>query len=173
MPTLSIVNYPEKILKRKADEVSPRNSEIKNLIAQMIETMCENQGIGLAAPQVGISKRIIVVETSTDPRETVKEKKGRPLAFLNPIITKKSEESITEEEGCLSLPGIFVKVKRSESIELVCQTPGGQEVKIKAGGLTARIFQHELDHLNGKLIIDRLNLLEKFKLRKHLNERTR
>ncbi|MEK7542267.1 MAG: peptide deformylase, partial [Patescibacteria group bacterium] len=71
------------------------------------------------------------------------------------------------------LPGIFVKVKRSESIELVCQTPGGQEVKIKAGGLTARIFQHELDHLNGKLIIDRLNLLEKFKLRKHLNERTR
>ncbi len=168
MRTLSIVTYPEKILKRKAGKVSGITSEIKQLILRMIETMYKNQGIGLAAPQIGISQRIIIVETSKNPREI----KGKVFAFLNPIITKKSRKSAVEEEGCLSLPGIFVNVKRAEQIELVCQDLRGKEVKVKAGGLTARIFQHEIDHLNGKLIVDRVNLLKKFKLRKQLNEAT-
>lgn len=175
MTTLSIVTYPDKILKRKAspvklygaDEIASTH-EIKKLIVQMMNTMYKNQGIGLAAPQIGISKRIIVVETATNPRETAKEKSGKPLAFLNPIITKKSGKSIVEEEGCLSLPGMFVRVKRPENIELVCQTPEGKTVNISAGGLTARIFQHEIDHLNGKLIIDHLNLFKKLKLKKQL-----
>ena len=144
----------------------------------MIETMYAAEGIGLAAPQIGISKRIIIVETSDNPRATVREEKdkprtirqlaevqGKPLAFLNPTILKKSGKPVVEEEGCLSLPGIFVRVKRSEKITLECQTPKGRTVKIEAGGLIARIFQHEIDHLNGKLISDYLNPLKKLELR--------
>ena len=178
MATLSIVTYPQKILKRRADLVSP-SPDLQKLIPQMVEAMYKNEGIGLAAPQIGISKRVIIVETSQDPRKTVrsasaprasadKKVRGRPLAFLNPVITKKTGKLISEEEGCLSLPGIFVPVKRKASVEIRCQTPAGKEVKIEAGGLTARIFQHEIDHLLGKLIIDRISPLKRLKLRKQL-----
>ncbi|MBI2098395.1 MAG: peptide deformylase [Candidatus Wildermuthbacteria bacterium] len=182
MATLSIVIYPAKILRQEAVEVSPITSEIKRLIPQMIETMYGSQGIGLAAPQVGISKKLIIVETSDDPRATVREttrhirgkpalpNRGRPLAFLNPVIVKKSKETAIDEEGCLSLPGIFVPVKRAESIEILCQTADGSKVRVEAGGLTARIFQHEIDHLNGKLIINHLDPLKKLKVRRQLKE---
>ncbi len=179
MATLSIVTYPQKILKRQADLALP-NSELQKLIPQMIEAMYKNEGIGLAAPQIGISKRIIVVETSQDPRAIVRQKdngkknpskaEGKPLAFLNPVITKRSGKLISEEEGCLSLPGIFVSVKRKANVEIQCQTPAGKKVKIEAGGLTARIFQHEIDHLEGKLIIDHISALKRLKLRKQLRE---
>lgn len=170
MATLSIVTYPAKILKRRASQIVA-SAEIKKLSAQMTKTMYENQGIGLAAPQIGISKRIIVVETSTHPRETSEKNPGKPLAFLNPVIIKKSGKLITEEEGCLSLPGVFVKVRRSATVELISQTPEGREVKIKAGGLTARIFQHEIDHLNGKLIIDRISLWKRFSIKRSLKSK--
>ncbi len=166
MKAFSILKYPAPVLKKRAEEVSDV-SHFDVLIEKMISTMSENQGIGLAAPQVGISKRIIIVETSANPRETSKQKKGRPLAFFNPVVTKKSKKSTVEEEGCLSLPGVFIPVKRAESIELVCQTSEGEKMKIEAGGLTARIFQHEIDHLNGKLIINHLSPLKKLKLRIH------
>ena len=177
MATFSIVTYPQKVLKRRA-EVAVPSPELQKLIPQMVETMYKNEGIGLAAPQIGISKRIIIVETSQDPRAVVKKERGKPfdktqrkpLAFLNPIILKKARKLISEEEGCLSLPGIFVSVKRAVYVEVRCQTPAGKEVKIEAGGLTARIFQHEIDHLNGKLIIDHLSPLQRLKLRKQLRE---
>lgn len=182
MPQLSIVTYPQKILMRKA-ATTPLNPEIKKLIPQMIETMYKNEGIGLAAPQVGISKRIIVVETAKEPREIVRKNKntdkqsntaipsrGKPFVFLNPAITKKMGKSIIAEEGCLSLPGIFIPIKRVEEIELTCQTPQNENIHIKASGLTARIFQHEIDHLNGKLIIDHLSLFKRLKLRKQIRD---
>jgi peptide deformylase len=165
MKKLAIVKYPQKILKLRAAEAKA-SAEITKLIPRMINAMYEHDGIGLAAPQINISKRIIIVESSAHPRE----KKGKPLAFLNPVIEKKSKETSTEEEGCLSLPGIFVLVKRSETITLVCQTPEGEEVKIEAAGIIARIFQHEVDHLNGKLIIDHTTPIQRFKLRKQLKE---
>lgn len=174
MATLKIVTYPKKILKVRAQEVPEITQEIERLIPQMIETMYGSQGIGLAAPQVGISKRLIIVETSDDPRATVRETsrhvRGRPLAFLNPVIVKKSKETAIDEEGCLSLPGIFVPVKRAESVEIVCQTADGSKVRVETGGLTARIFQHEIDHLEGKLIINHLDPLRKFKIRRQLKE---
>lgn len=185
MSSLSIVTYPQKILAQKASEamLSP---EIEKLIPQMIEAMYRNEGIGLAAPQIGISKRLIIVETVEEPREIVrknqnKDKKGeintppqgKPFAFLNPVVTKKAGKPVVAEEGCLSLPGIFVPVKRVEEIELTCQTPEKKQVQIEAKGLIARIFQHEIDHLNGKLIIDHLSLFERFKLRKQLSELAR
>lgn len=179
MATLPIVTYPQKILKRQAGLASP-GAELQKLIPQMIEAMYKNEGIGLAAPQIGISKRIIIVETSQDPRAVVRQKsnvkknpaktQGKPFAFLNPIIIKKSGKVISEEEGCLSLPGIFVPVKRAVHVEVRCQTSAGKEVKIEAGGLTARIFQHEVDHLLGKLIIDHISPLKRLKLRKQLRE---
>jgi peptide deformylase len=165
MTKLSIVTYPEKILKRRAGGVEA-SAEIKKLISSMIDTMYAADGIGLAAPQVGISKRIIVVETSQSPREN----KGKPLAFLNPIIQSLSRETSVEEEGCLSLPGIFVPVKRAENIVVRCETPEGKQVTVEAAGLTARIFQHEIDHLQGKLIIDRAGFKKRFRLRKQLTE---
>lgn len=169
MPQLSIITYPQKILRQKAVAIS-LNPEIEKLIPQMIETMYKNEGIGLAAPQVGISKRVIVVETTEEPRKIVRENqnKGKPVAFLNPTITKKAGQPIIAEEGCLSLPGIFLPIKRVEEIELTCQTPQNKNIHIKASGLTARIFQHEIDHLNGKLIIDHLSLFKRLKLRKQL-----
>lgn len=173
---LSIVTYPEKVLKHRATEISP-SPEIAAIIPQMIETMYMADGIGLAAPQVGISKRIIIVETSEDPRAHTEERKegipGKALAFLNPTITGQSKETEIAEEGCLSLPGLFVPIKRAEQIHLICQTPEGDTVKIEAAGLVARIFQHEVDHLNGKLIIDHLTPFQRLKLRKQLKEITK
>ena len=169
MVKLPIVAYPEKILKQKAEEVLKTTPEIKKLIPQMMRAMYEHEGIGLAAPQVGISKKIIIVETSDNPRAN----KGKSLAFLNPVIKKKVGKSITEEEGCLSLPGISVPVSKKKSVELVCQTPEGEDVRIVAKGLTARIFQHEIDHLNGKLIIDRIPLWKRLSVKRLLKSKER
>ncbi|MEK7510452.1 MAG: peptide deformylase [Patescibacteria group bacterium] len=166
MPTFSIVRYPQPILQRRAQEVAKITLEIQRIIPQMAETMRENQGIGLAAPQIGISKRIIIVEGSKNPQD----EKSNALAFINPRIVKKSREQIVQEEGCLSLPGIFLPIKRSEKMELICQTPEGREVKIETQGLSARIFQHEIDHLNGKLIIHRINPMRRLKIRKLLKQ---
>ncbi|HEX9722497.1 MAG TPA: peptide deformylase [Candidatus Paceibacterota bacterium] len=177
---LSIATYPEKVLKRKAGEAAA-TSEMRKLIPQMIQAMYENDGIGLAAPQIGISQRVIIVETSQDPRAHKEDRKsgtpgkpalpaGRPLAFLNPKILSKSKETETAEEGCLSLPGIFVPIKRAQNIEVLCQTSKGDSVKIEASGLVARIFQHEIDHLQGTLIIDHLTPVKRFKLRNQLRE---
>jgi peptide deformylase len=163
MRTLSLVTYPDRILKRKAGFVANITPEIKKLISLMIETMYKNQGIGLAAPQIGVSKQIVIVETAHE--------KHRPLAFVNPTITKKSRKTLLAEEGCLSLPGVFLNVKRAEHIELICQDLQGKPIKIKAEGLTARIFQHEIDHLQGKLIIDRIPIWKRFSVKRSLKSK--
>jgi len=166
MASLSIVKYPQAILKKKAKAVGEITSEIEQLIPEMIETMYENEGIGLAAPQIGISERIIIVEGSREPRN----QQGKPLVFLNPVIAKKIGPLIEGEEGCLSLPGIFVMVKRVEKVDVICMTREGEKVKIRAEGLAARIFQHEVDHLNGKLIINRIGPVKRLKIKTLLKE---
>ena len=166
MATLPIVLYPQSILQQRAREVGRVTLEIQELIPQMIEAMYKNQGIGLAAPQVGISKRVIIVESSPNPRQNPR----KPLAFMNPEIIKKSKKQTVEEEGCLSLPGIFLLIKRTEKVEVRCQTLDGNKVTIQAKGLAARIFQHEIDHLNGKLIIHRISPLKRLKIQKLLKE---
>ena len=144
---LKIFTYPARILRLRANEVEGISQETLSLIAQMKQTMDANNGIGLAAPQVGISKRVIIV----------KDKKENH-AFLNPRILKQSREKEEDEEGCLSFPGLFLKVKRAKSVGVLALTPEGKEVTIEAEGLASRIFQHEIDHLNGKLIIHRTSL---------------
>tara|TARA_Y100000310_G_C20537532_1_gene741613 strand:+ start:300 stop:809 length:510 start_codon:yes stop_codon:yes gene_type:complete len=156
---LKIIKYPSRILKKKTRKIEEITPEILALLPQMETAMEKNQGIGLAAPQIGVSKQIIIVKG---------EKKNQ--AFLNPKIEQKNKKTEIEEEGCLSLPGLFLPIRRSLSISLSCYTKKGQSITIEARGLAARIFQHEIDHLQGKLIIDRITPLQRWKIRKELQE---
>ena len=151
---LKIRKYGEPVLKKKAEEVKEITPEIKELIFNMKETIQQVQGVGLAAPQIGVSKRVIVVQTERGA-----------VGFINPKIIKKSREKETQEEGCLCLPGIFLKIKRFREVEVEAQNEAGESIGAKSEGLLARIFQHELDHLNGVLIIDRISFWQKLKLK--------
>lgn len=162
MKTLPIITYPQKILKKKAEKILDIPQDMDELVAQMKGTMKEADGVGLAAPQVNLSKRIIIVQDVEDSDES--------YAFLNPSITQKSRKQEIEEEGCLSLPGLYTPIKRAAEVEVTAQTPDGKAVHLKAQGLAARILQHEIDHLNGKLIIDRINPFKRLKLRHELAE---
>jgi len=159
---LKIVKYPAAILKKQAKKVQEITPELLSLISRMELAMEKNRGIGLAAPQIGISKQIIVVKHSKESRKN--------QAFLNPKIQKRSKKQETDEEGCLSLPGLFLPIKRAESIRLSCSTKEGKPVIIEAVGLASRIFQHEIDHLYGKLIIDRITPLARWKIKKELEQ---
>jgi len=159
MALLEIKKYPDPILKKKCQEVEEVTPEIKKLIEDMIETMEKNDGVGLAAPQVGILKRVIIVETEKGPQ-----------GFINPKIIKKTKETEMDSEGCLSVPGIFLKIKRWKGVEIEALNKEGEKVQFKTTGLIARIFQDEIDHLNGILIIDRVNPIERLRLRKKLKQ---
>jgi len=156
---LSIVTYPHPILQQRANEVGEITKEISDLFPEMMSAMRKNEGIGLAAPQIGLSSRIIIVQDAKTSH-----------AFLNPEILSANREMESEEEGCLSLPGIFLPIKRARSVSLRCTLPSGKSVHIEAEGLLARIFQHEIDHLNGMLIIHRAGLVKRWKARKRLRE---
>jgi len=130
------------------------------MVEDMIETMFEEVGIGLAAPQVGISLRLMVVG----------EEKGRGArALVNPVIAEQGGE-VTAEEGCLSLPGIFADVTRAEWVRLDAHDLDGKPVSIKARGLTARVFQHEMDHLDGVLFIDRLDAMTRDRIKRRIKK---
>jgi len=154
MSLLKIKIYPSSVLRKRCEEIKELNEEIKELARDMLETMYKHQGIGLAGPQVGVTKRIIVIDVG----------KG-PLVLINPRIEEKSKESDYLLEGCLSLPKIYVKVKRAREIVVSGLDEQGQPVKFKARGLTARAIQHEIDHLSGVLIIDKTNFLRKVLLK--------
>jgi peptide deformylase len=147
---LEIKKYPDPILRSKSAEIKETTSEIQDLGRKMIKVMSESDGIGLAGPQVGVSKRIIVVMTGEGPE-----------VFINPKIIAMDKERELMEEGCLSVPGLFLKIKRPKGVEVEALTLQGKKVRIKAEGLLARIFQHEIDHLNGILFVDRISLRQK------------
>lgn len=131
---------------KKAEKIKEITPEIKKLSEDMMETMLktEPEGVGIAAPQVGVSKRMFVAQTAEGPR-----------VFINPQLKKKSRETEIMEEGCLSLPGVWLKVKRVKKVELKGLDINGKKIKTKAEGLYARILQHEIDHLDGILIRDK------------------
>ncbi|MDP2641158.1 MAG: peptide deformylase [Candidatus Yanofskybacteria bacterium] len=160
MTTLPIVTYPAKILRQRSREIPEATPETRALAPQMVKTMREANGVGLAGPQVNIPQRIIIVQD-----------KDKAFGFINPKILSRSKEQEEEEEGCLSVPGLFVPLKRAKSVEVECQrAEDGSTVLIHAEGLLARIFQHEIDHLNGILIIDRIGFLRRFKIRSFLRD---
>ncbi|HPN96343.1 MAG TPA: peptide deformylase [Candidatus Moranbacteria bacterium] len=145
---LPILTYPNDILRKKAEEIKdPKDPEIKQLILDMIETM-EKSGnaLGLAAPQVGKMVRLCIIKLE-----------GKTHILVNPVIKSKSIRKEMAEEGCLSFPGKFIPIKRSKKVTVKLVNRHGEKITIKAEGLLARAFQHEIDHLDGLLIIDKEN----------------
>jgi peptide deformylase len=141
------------VLRQKAEPVAEVDDEIRHLIADMFETMYDADGVGLAAPQVGVSLRVIVV----DPRD----ESVPPFALVNPEIVERAEEVERGEEGCLSIPGLREIVERSARVVVEGLDRDGLPRRIEAEGLVARILQHEIDHLDGILFIDRLSPLKR------------
>ncbi|MGB9639508.1 MAG: peptide deformylase [Anaerolineales bacterium] len=152
MAVREIITHPNSILRRKAHKVSDFGKELQTLIDDMVETMRAEPGVGLAAPQVAVSLRLIVVEFGDEEDETVPPKL---YIVANPEITHLSEEMVKGVEGCLSIPGFAGEVNRAVEIVVRGQNRNGKPIRIKAKGWLARIFQHEIDHLNGVLFIDR------------------
>ena len=152
MAILDIVTFPEPSLRLKSKQVTKFDIELQTLIDNMFETMRAAPGVGLAAPQIGESLRLVVVEYSEDEDENAKPKK---YVLVNPEIVKRSEEMVTDIEGCLSLPGLAGMVERHEAVTIKAKNRFGKPLKIEAEGWLARIFQHEIDHLDGVLYIDR------------------
>ena len=156
MALRTIVTLPDPVLKRKARAVTNFGKELHNLINDMVETMREAPGVGLAAPQIGLSDRVIVVEYFEKEEDEEKEVAPKKVwAVINPEIVKSSAETLMGVEGCLSIPGLVGEVERHEQVHVKGLNRHGQPMKIKAKGWLARIFQHEIDHLNGVLFTER------------------
>ncbi|GIV65759.1 MAG: peptide deformylase [Chloroflexota bacterium] len=153
MTVREIVTVPDEVLRRKARKVTVFDANLQKLIDDMVETMRQAPGVGLAAPQVGISERLIVVEYAENDEEEDAPKKLFVVA--NPEIVKVSTETEKGIEGCLSIPGLVGEVERPLQVVIRGQNRRGQPVRIKAKGWLARIFQHEIDHLEGILFTDR------------------
>ena len=146
---LEIKQYPDPVLEKKCREVEKIDERTKKLIEDMFETMYAHRGIGLAASQVGVSERIVVVDIGDGPR-----------VFINPKILKKKGK-VLSEEGCLSVPGAFLKVKRAEKITVEALNEKGEKFDLEVNGLLSRCIQQEIDHLNGILILNKISILEK------------
>ena len=150
-----IITVPNDVLKKISDPIENVGESEKKLVKDLLETMYNSNGIGLAAVQVGILKRILVIDVST------KEEKNNPLCFINPVIKKISEETSVYEEGCLSIPDTFIEIERPKICEVEYIDLDGKLKNIKCDGLLSTCLQHEINHLDGKLIIDHLTKLKR------------
>ena len=155
MSVKKIFTIPDPILKKKSLPIKNVDSSVKKLMNDMLETMYAAPGIGLAAVQVGVLKRVVVIDLSK------KEEKKTPLFFVNPEIITTSEEQVSYEEGCLSIPNQFAEIKRPKRCHVKYLDYNGKKKDLKADGLLATCIQHEIDHLNGILFIDYLSKLKK------------
>ena len=159
MSILEIVKFPDKRLRLKSEKINTIDSEIINLINDMIDTMYEHNGLGLAAIQVGEPVKIFIIDWSQ--RETGEKNREKVLIFINPEILECEDEIISEKEGCLSLPGISSDVERFNKCKIKALDIHGKEFILEAEGLLSIACQHENDHLSGILYIDRISKLKK------------
>ena len=150
-----IITVPDEVLKKISDPLEMVGESEKKLAKDLFETMYNSKGIGLAAVQVGVLKRILVIDVSS------KEEKKTPLCFINPIIKKISDETSIYEEGCLSIPDTFIEIERPKICEVEYVDLDGKLKNIKCDGLLSTCLQHEINHLDGKLIIDHLSKLKR------------
>lgn len=164
MALLPILRYPDPRLHKKAAVVERVDESIRKLIADMAETMYEAPGIGLAATQVDVHKRVVVIDVSED--------KSKLLAFVNPEILERSGEQICEE-GCLSVPGIYEKVNRSERVKVRALDAKGEPFILEAEGLLAVCVQHEIDHLDGRVFVEHLSQLKQGRIKAKLAKQAR
>ncbi len=164
MTLRKILTEPNEILREKSLRVEQVDDEIRNLMDDMLETMYAAPGIGLAAIQVGVAKRIIVLDIAP------KDEPKKPMFFVNPKIISKSDNNSTYEEGCLSVPGQFAEIDRPDKCHISYIDYDGQQKEIKAEGMIATCIQHEMDHLEGILFIDYLSKLKKTMIVKKLSK---
>jgi peptide deformylase len=157
MALLEIRTIGDPVLEQVAEPIRKVNEDLKILIKNMFETMHAAEGVGLAAPQVGISKRLIVIDVG----------EGEPFALVNPVLVK-GWKPIEDQEGCLSVPGVYMPVKRFEKVLVKARNAKDKAVSIEATGLLARALQHEIDHLDGKIFVDLVE--DKLTLEKELTE---
>jgi peptide deformylase len=161
MALLQILEFPDPRLRNRAQPVSQVDAALRTLIDDMFETMYAAPGIGLAATQVNVAKRVLVIDLS--------EQHDQPLALINPEILERAGVEETEE-GCLSVPGYFDKVTRAETIRVRALDRDGKQIEFDADGLLAVCIQHEIDHLDGKLFVDYLSELKRTRIRKKLEK---
>ena len=164
MAILEILRFPDPRLRNEAKPVAEVDAEVRTLVEDMFETMYDAPGIGLAATQVNVARRVVVIDISDEHDE--------PLCFINPeILERDGEEQM--EEGCLSVPGFFEKVTRAERIKVRALDREGNPFELDADGLLAVCIQHEIDHLDGKLFVDYLSSLKRQRIRKKLEKEAR
>ena len=164
MAILEILEFPDPRLRKQAQPVEVFDAGLKQLVADMLETMYQAPGIGLAATQVDVHRQLVVLDVS--------ENKDRPLVLVNPRILSK-EGAQVYQEGCLSVPGIFADVERALSIRVAAQDVDGKPFELEADDLLAVCIQHELDHLHGKVFVDYLSPLKREMVRKRLEKQRR
>ena len=164
MSKRKIIIEPDPILRQKSEKLEKVDDELRKLMDDMLETMYSAPGIGLAAVQIGILKRLVVIDITKD------DQKKNPIFLINPKIISKSKNTSIYEEGCLSLPGHFAEIERPSECQIDYLDYNGKEKKLKASGLLATCIQHEIDHLNGILFIDYLSKLKKDMIIKKLKK---
>ena len=162
MKKLEVLHFPDKRLRKIAKPVEKVNQEIKDIIEQMFFTMYEEKGIGLAATQVNIQKRLIVIDVS--------ENRDKKLFLINPEIISLSDDLDTMEEGCLSVPGFYESVSRPKTVKVSSLDFNGKRIEFEANGLLATCIQHEIDHLNGKLFVDHISALKRNRIEKKITK---
>ncbi len=161
--SLKMFYYGSSVLKKQTEPVEVFDDELAEFVGRMVDTLYDENGLGLAAPQVGVSRSIAIIDLSLG------EEVDNILTLVNPEIVS-SEGETAMEEGCLSIPGIFEEVVRPERVKVRFQDPKGKEFEIEADGLLARVIQHEVDHLNGVLFVDRLGTVKRTLLARALRE---
>ena len=160
MPKLDILRFPDPKLHTVAKPVKEIDARIKTLIADMLETMYDANGIGLAATQIDVHERLVVIDVS--------EERNQPLVLINPEITWMSDERVKGEEGCLSVPGIYDGVERATAVKVTALDRHGKAQNIEAEGMLAICIQHELDHLKGKVFVEYLSPLKQGRIKTKL-----
>ncbi len=161
LKTLRVLRYPAPALREHAARIREINSFLREMSDRMAELMRQEKGVGLAATQVGWPFRFVLINSTAEP--------GKVETFINPVIIAKRGK-LFEEEGCLSVPGVFAKVRRAEIVTVRAMLPSGETVEMEAQGLVARAWQHELDHLDGTLFVDRLSPTAKLIIEPKLQE---
>jgi peptide deformylase len=165
MAVLPILKYPDPRLNKVAKPVAVVDERVRQLVADMLETMYQSEGIGLAATQVDVHERVIVMDTS--------EGRQSPLVLINPELTERSEEMAVGEEGCLSVPAVYDDVRRHARVRVRALNRDGESFELDADGLTAVCIQHEMDHLMGKVFVEYLSALKRDRIRTRMLKRQR
>ena len=164
MTVLTLFEYPHPILKQKCEKVAAVDDDMRKFLDDMLETMYATNGCGLAAPQVGVAKRVVVIDIAHEDEE------ANPIYMVNPKIVERSEEMVISNEGCLSVPGQCAEVDRHQSVVVEYLDYNGKKQRLEADGFLAIVIQHETDHLEGILYIDKLSRLKRNMIIKRLEK---